>query len=129
MIVVDSSVWIDYFKTVENEQTWKLREMQNPEEVILGDIVLFEVLRGAKDEAHARRLDTRLRLFRLETMLDHRIARQAATNYRHLQSLGITVRKFPDMLIGTFCVENGHHLLHRDRDFAPMVKHLGLMEL
>jgi hypothetical protein len=128
MIVVDSSVWIDFFNKVENAETVRLRGFRLLEDVVVGDVVLFEVLRGAKNEDHARRLGRNLGMFETRTMLGVDIAHKAAMNYRKLRSLGITVRKFPDMIIGTYCIENDHWLLHRDRDFLPMVKHLGLKE-
>ncbi|MBL0372075.1 PIN domain nuclease [Rhizobium sp. KVB221] len=128
MIFVDSSVWIDLFNKVENTQTSKLRRLRSLDGVVVGDIVLFEVLRGASSDAHAERLVRELLLFVQESMLDMEIARKAAENYRRLRRLGITVRKFPDIIIGTYCIENNHQLLHRDRDFQPMVEHLGLRE-
>lgn len=128
MIVVDSSVWIDFFHGIENPETLRLRNIRSMREIVVGDVVLFEVLRGARNEDHARRLDRDLRLFATQPMLGVEIGRKAAANYRKLRQMGITVRKFPDMIIGTYCIENEHSLLHRDRDFLPMVEHLGLKE-
>ena len=125
MIVVDSSVWIDWFKRQHTPQTTKLREVP-PRDVVVGDIVLLEVLRGARDDGQAQAIEAELNQFRTVTMLDTDLAALGAANYRLLRALGITVRKVPDLIIGTFCIEHGHVLLHADRDFLPMQEHLGL---
>ncbi len=90
---------------------------------------MLEVLQGARDEAHAIRLARDLTAFDVMPMLDERIAVQAAHNYRVLRRKGITIRKTADLIIGTFCIEQGHTLLHDDRDFDPMHAHLGLQVL
>jgi predicted nucleic acid-binding protein len=92
----------------------------------VGDIVLMEVLRGAYDERHAARLARDLRMFQVVAMLGETLAVQVARNHRLLRNRGITVRKTPDPIIGTYCIEHGHMLLHDDRDFEPMRMHLGL---
>jgi predicted nucleic acid-binding protein len=104
----------------------KLRSLEGPDEILVGDLILLEVLRGARDEAHAARLERELRRFNIEPMLDDRLAVRAAANYRELRRRGLTVRKTVDVIIGTFCLEYGHALLHDDRDFDPFVKHLGM---
>lgn len=126
MIVVDTSVWIDYLHRHANDATRKLMEVRNTRTILVGDVVLLEVLQGARDEGHARRLERNLRQFQVVPMLDDQLAVTAARNYRHLRQLGITVRKSVDLVIATFCIERGHALLHRDRDFAPMIAELGL---
>lgn len=126
MIVVDSSVWIDRFRGIETEATRKLMAIEDLGEVIVGDIVFLEVLQGARDDRHAARLERSLRHFAIEPMLNGDLAVAVARNYRHLRGLGVTVRKTPDMIIATFCIERGHLLLQQDRDFAPMVAGLGL---
>ncbi len=125
MIVVASSVWIDWFKRQHTPQTNKLRAVP-PRDVVVGDIGLLEILRGARDDRQAQGIEAELNQFRTVTMLDTELAGLAATNYRQLRALGITVRKVPDLIIGTFCIERGHVLLHADRDFLPMQQHLGL---
>jgi hypothetical protein len=95
-------------------------------EIGVGDIVLLEVLQGARDDRHATSLASRLAHFRQLQLLGPEIARRAAANYRTLRQLGITLRSSADLIIGTFCIEHSHALLHADRDFAPMVQHLGL---
>lgn len=128
MIFVDSSVWIDLFKKVDNAETQKLRNIRSVEDILVGDLVMYEVLRGARDETHARRLEKDFRHFRIEPILTPETALKAAANYRLLRSLGVTIRKDADVIIGTFCIERGHRLLHRDKDFKPMAEHLGLAE-
>lgn len=125
MIVVDSSVWIDWLKDVSNSQTEKLSAAP-PRELLVGDVVLLEILQGAADDRHARNLEARLRQFDVVPMFGGHIAGPAAANYRRLRGLGIAIRKTPDLIIATYCIENNHLLLQRDRDFAPMAQHLGL---
>ena len=93
---------------------------------MVGDLVLLEVLQGARDDQHAVRIEQNMRRFTIESMLNPSLASMAARNYRALRNTGITVRKTADMIIGTFCLMQGHTLLHDDRDFLPMVQHLGL---
>lgn len=126
MVFVDTSVWIDVFNKVESLEAQKLLKITSTRDILVGDLVMYEVLRGARDDLHARRLEKDLRRFRIEPILSPAIAQKAAENYRKLRSLGITIRKDSDIIIGTFCIENGHILMHRDRDFLPMVQHLDL---
>ncbi len=94
--------------------------------LLVGDLILLEVLQGARDEAHAARIERGLRRFPVVPMLGDAIAVQAARNYRLLRARGITVRKTKDTIIGAFCIAGGHFLPHDDRDFDPMEVHLGL---
>ncbi|PZQ17197.1 MAG: VapC toxin family PIN domain ribonuclease [Ancylobacter novellus] len=126
MIVVDSSVWIDHFSNRLGPAVERLRSMAPLSQVLVGDIVLIEVLRGARNEEQARKIEGRLLVFEIERMLDVDLALKAAANHRRLRGLGITIRSMPDLVIGTCCIERGHRLLHQDRDFDPMVEHLGL---
>lgn len=126
MIVVDSSVWIDFFNGSETREVARLLSLLGVEPLLVGDIVLLEVLQGVGSEAEARRVEDALRRFDVEPMLDPELAVLAATYYRRLRGLGITVRKTIDLIIGAFCIARGHALLTADRDFAPMAKHLGL---
>ncbi len=126
MIAVDSGVWIDYLKGVQNPEADRLDAIIAGKEalVVVGDLVLCEVLKGMATEA--ARVEREMRRFRVEAMSTPDLAVKAAANYRALRGRGHTVRKTVDLLIGTFCVERGLALLHRDRDFEPMVRHLGL---
>ena len=126
MIVVDSSVWIDYYNGRTTPQTQKLTTLLGETELLVGDIILCEVLRGARSDAHARALGKELAEFDCVAMLDPRLAVIAAANYRKLRGLGVAVRKTVDLVIGTFCLEHKHELLHADRDFDVMETHLGL---
>ncbi len=126
LIAVDSSVWIAHLRNHSNRSVELLRSLFGREPLLVGDIVLLEVLRGARDEAHASRIAQGLRAFEVVPMLGEELAMQVARNYRRLRAIGVKVRKTPDLIIGTFCIEHGHSLLHDDRDFEPMRVHLGL---
>lgn len=128
MIVVDSSVWIATLRGTSSGLVRQLRAYAETEDdqLLVGDLILLEVLQGARDDAHAARIERNLRRYPVAPMLNERLAVRAAGNYRHLRARGITIRKTVDMIIATFCIEGGHCLLHNDRDFDPMVQHLGL---
>ncbi len=126
MIVVDSSVWIDYFNGRLTPQTQKLTTLLGQTELLVGDVILCEVLRGARSDSHARAIGSDLAKFDCVSMLDPRLAVVAAANYRKLCARGATVRKTVDLIIGTCCLERKYELLHCDRDFDPMEAHLGL---
>lgn len=128
MIVVDSSVWIGLLRNSDSPPVRRLREIADMEDdrLLVGDLILLEVLQGARDEAHAARIERGLRRFPVVPMLGDAIAVQAARNYRLLRARGITVRKTKDTIIGAFCIAGGHFLPHDDRDFDPMEVHLGL---
>ncbi len=126
MILVDSSVWIDYFRGVPTPQSDRLDLLLGTEPLAIGDIVLTEVLQGFDQE---RDFNRALRLLASLVQVDiagHRIAAQAARNFRGLHTRGITVRKTIDTLIATRCIEDELSLLYSDRDFDPFVEHLGL---
>lgn len=126
MILVDSTVWVDYFQGKPTLETSKLDELLGREPLAIGDLILTEILQGFDDE-HDFRLTQKLLapLTRVE-LGGFEIAIQAAQNYRILRRLGVTVRKTIDTLIATRCIVSGYDLLHSDRDFDPFVKHLGL---
>lgn len=127
MILVDSSVWIDYFRGVSTPQSDRLDILLGTEPLAIGDIVLAEVLQGFDQE---RDFNQALRLLASLIQIDiagHQIAVQAARNFRLLRARGITVRKTIDTLIATRCIEDELSLLYCDRDFDPFVEHLGLM--
>lgn len=127
MILVDSSVWIDYFRGVASPETDKLDVLLGREPVAVGDIILAEVLQGFTRERDFRQA---LSLFRsLESLHigGDEIAVQAARNFRELRTRGVTVRKTIDTLIATRCIHDNIPLLFSDRDFDPFVEHLGLV--
>jgi predicted nucleic acid-binding protein len=126
LILVDSSVWADYFKGVVTPQTEKLDRLLGREFLAIGDLILTEVLQGfaeEKDFNAARKMLTSLKVVELG---GQEVAIQAAKNFRALRKLGVTVRKTIDSVIATRCIESGYDLLHDDRDFDPIAKHLGL---
>jgi predicted nucleic acid-binding protein len=126
LILVDSSVWIDYFNGALTPQTEKLDRLLGREPLAIGDLMLVEVLHGFNHDrefATARRLLTSLATIEIGGM---DIAMAAAQNYRRLRRLGISVRKTIDAVIATRCIESGYDLLHSDRDFDPFARHLGL---
>jgi predicted nucleic acid-binding protein len=126
VILVDSSVWIDFFRGSDTPQVNRLDRLLAEERIAVGDLIMTEVLQGfrsAKDFSQARRT---LNTFEFVEIGSYEIALQAATNFRALQSLGVTVRRTIDTLIATKCIEAGYRLLHADRDFEPFRLHLGL---
>ena len=128
MIVVDSSVWIDFLNGRNAPHVRRLRAVLGTDEVIVGDLMLCEVLQGLGSERAAREVEALLLRFEIVPMAGEEIAVIAARNFRSLRKRGITVRKTIDLLIGTWCIENGRPLLHNDNDFRPMARHLGLIE-
>jgi predicted nucleic acid-binding protein len=126
VILVDSSVWIAHLRGYRTLATAKLEEAAAREPLLIGDLILLEVLQGARNDTHAAHIERGLRQYVLVPLLSADLAACAARNYRKLRELGITVRKTADIIIGTFCIEHRHSLLHDDRDFAPMEEHLGL---
>lgn len=126
MIVVDTSVWIDYFRGLVTPQSDKLDTLLGVEQVLTGDLILAEVLQGFvsdRDFNQARRL---LASVPVIPLVGEDIAFQAAKNFRKLRRLGVTIRKTIDTLIATSCIEKELSLLYSDRDFDPFVQHLGL---
>jgi predicted nucleic acid-binding protein len=126
VILVDSSVWIDLLNNVVTEPVRRLRELIPTTPLLIGDLILYEVLQGFRTDAQARLVERSLRRFEAVPLIDPELAVKAAANYRLLRSRGITIRKTIDLIIGTYCIERGHALLHSDRDFAPMESFLGL---
>lgn len=126
MTLVDSSVWIDYFRGTITPQTDQLDSLLGSELLATGDIILTEVLQGFE---RPNDFDTALNMMARFEVIDiggADIAVKAARNFRSLRQLGITVRKTIDTLIATRCIESGYALLYSDRDFEPFVQHLGL---
>ena len=126
MILVDSSVWIDYFRGRSTPRTDLLDRLLGREPLAIGDLILAEVLQGfdgERDFERARRLLTALEVVEVG---GREIAIEAARNFRRLRRHGVTVRKTIDTVIATRCIESGYELLHDDRDFDAFEKHLGL---
>ena len=129
MILVDSSVWIDHLRNSAAPSVSRLRELIPGREILVGDLILCEVLRGLRSETEAIVVERTLRKFTFTSLLDPELAVIGAANYRALRRQGITIRKTIDLIIGTFCIERGHALLHSDRDFEPMKRLLGLQTI
>lgn len=126
MVIVDTTVWIDYLAGAANDQTsWLDRELDR-QRLGLTDLILCEVLQGIRSDFAFDRVRLDLEKFHIFETGGINLAVAAAQNYRLLRRRGATVRKTIDCLIATFCLEAGHELLHRDRDFDPFEEHLGL---
>jgi len=126
MVIVDTSVWIDYFNGAENPETNWLERHVDQQRLGLTTIILTEILQGLSDERTASLVAAELLQFEIFDASSRALAVQAAKNYRALRRRGKTPRKTIDVLIATFCIEGRHSLLHRDRDFDAFAKHLGL---
>jgi len=126
MILVDSSVWIDYFRGSITPQTETLDRLLGREPLAIGDLILTEVLQGIGDERAFNQAKKMLTALTVVELGGKEIAIQAARNLRTLRRLGVTTRKTIDMVIATRCIESGFDLLHNGRDFDPFVEHLGL---
>jgi predicted nucleic acid-binding protein len=126
VVIVDSTVWVDYFNGLPNPETDWLDGQLDQQRLGLTTIIVCEVLQGLRQERKAIAVATALRQFEVFEMPNLAVALQAARNYRTLRSRGRTVRKTVDVLIATFCIEEQHSLLHRDRDFDPFEELLGL---
>lgn len=126
MLVVDSTVWVDYFNGIENPQTDHLDQIVDRAPVLVGDLILAEVLQGFREDAAFEEARRALGKYTQVGMVSPELALQSARHYRLLRQRGITVRKTIDSLIATYCLENEHELLHRDSDFDGYELHLGL---
>lgn len=127
MIMVDSSVWINYFNGRETSETRQLDLLLGVEPIAIGDFILTEVLQGFRkdrDYEIAKDLLSSLTIFEL---LGEKMALKSADNYRRLRKQGITIRKTTDVIIASFCIENNLPLLFSDKDFIPFVQRLNLI--
>ncbi len=126
MIVVDTSVWIDYFNGARTPQADRLDELLGERLIAVGDLILAELLQGFAAEFDAKHALALLAPLEFVAMAGRDVAIQSAAFYRGLRRRGVTVRKSMDMLIGTYCLLHDHELLHDDRDFDLLARHLGL---
>jgi predicted nucleic acid-binding protein len=129
MILVDSSVWVDYFNDNKNDKTALLYHYLDNEIICITDIILIEVLQGIKNNNHyitTKRLLEKLIYFE---MLNKDIVMKTIENYRFLRKKGITIRKTIDCIIATFCIENNITLLHNDKDFIPFETNFDLQTI
>ena len=126
MILVDTSVWIDYFNGVENKQTESLDRILSDQTVLVGDIILTEILQGFDSDKEFRLAKQALEPLDCVHLGGKSLAIKAASNFRFLRSKGVTVRKTVDMLIGSWCIEHEVELLHNDKDFDQIATQLPL---
>ena len=126
MVIVDTTVWVDYFRGVRNAETDWLDREAHKIRIGLSDLILCEVLQGVRSEREFGLIQKELLKFQLFQVGGLELAIAAARNFRTLREKGLTVRKMVDCLIATFCLVNGHILLHRDRDFDAFEQNLGL---
>jgi len=126
MILVDSSVWIDFFNGTENAETDKLNEILGLEEVVIGDLILAEVLQGFRSDTDYKAAKNVLTSLTVHDLLGKELAIKSANNFRKLRKNGITIRKMADVIIATYCIENKIRLLFTDKDFLPFVANLKL---
>lgn len=127
MVLIDSSVWIDFYRGKATPEVSKLGHLVwRGGQVVVGDLILAEVLQGSKSDGEFQKISNELSLFTQITISDTDCAIQSAYNYRSLLAKGITVRKTIDTLIATRCIIDDIPLLYSDRDFDPFVTHLGL---
>lgn len=126
MLIVDTSVWVDYFNGIENPQTDYLHTNVDRTPILIGDLILAEVLQGLRNDSDFEKVRRTLGKFAQVNMVSTALAVQSARNFRFLRQQGITVRKTIDSLIATYCIEQSHQLLHNDSDFDGFEKHLGL---
>ncbi len=126
MVLVDSSVWIDFFNGTENTETDKLNEILGLEEVVIGDLILAEVLQGFRSDTDYKTAKNVLTSLAVHDLLGKELAIKSANNFRKLRKKGITIRKTADVIIATYCIENKIPLLFTDKGFLPFVDNLRL---
>jgi|TARA_R100000789_G_C2953010_1_gene135584 hypothetical protein len=129
MILIDSSVWIDYFNGIYNQKTDFLYSNLGREEFVIGDLIYTEVLQGFSDERSYRKAKELLDVFPFKNIGGKEIALSSAKNYRILRKKGVTIRKTVDVFIATFCIENNVSLLQNDRDFEPFIRLFNLQSI
>jgi len=129
MVLVDTSVWVDYFNGLETPRTERLDQLLGSGRLLTGDLILAELLQGFAKDADYRTARRLLLELPCAELVGRDNALRAADYYRRLRKRGVTVRKTIDVLIGTYCIQHGHELLHADRDFDPMQRHFGLRVL
>lgn len=126
MILVDTSVWIDYFNGAENWQTNRLNQILSEETVLMADIILAEILQGFDSDTDFKLAKKALDPLDCVHLGGKSLAIKAASNFRLLRSKGVTIRKTVDMLIGSWCIQHEVELLHNDKDFDQIATHLPL---
>ncbi len=126
MILVDTSVWIDYFRDANAPEVEMLDRLLGNSALGMIDLVLCELVQGIRHDSQVGAVLKELNRIYVFEACNRDLALKSATNYRRLRSLGFTPRNTIDCILATFCIENDHTLLHHDRDFDVFEKHLGL---
>ena len=126
MIMIDTSVWIDYFNGTENKATNTLDNILVEGNAVIGDLILLEILQGFRTDKDYKLAKKSLKNLEQYELFGKHMVEKCANNYRSLRKKGITIRKTADVIIATFCIENNMPLLFSDRDFLPFVEHLDL---
>jgi predicted nucleic acid-binding protein len=126
VIFVDTSVWIDYFNGSITPQVRTLHDALGHEAIAIGDLIALEILQGFRQDKDYATAKDMLAALTVYDLLGGTAIHSCAENYRKLRKKGITVRKNADLIIATFCIDNGFPLLFSDRDFLPFIEYLGL---
>lgn len=128
MVVADTSVWIDFFNGAASPARATLRGLvaDSPAQLIVPDLVLFEVLRGFRHERQQRQALAAFQALNVQSVVDAEAAQRAAERYRRLRASGVTVHSAVDVLVASYCIDHDLILLQRDRDFLPFEQHFGL---
>jgi predicted nucleic acid-binding protein len=128
VILVDSSVWIDYFRSADTPQVALLDSLFGRSPLAVGDLIAAEVLQGVRDDREFKLVKKTFDAFSQVDLAGYDLALRASENYRVLRARGVTIRKTIDTIIATRCIDDGLTLLHADRDFHPFAAHLGLKQ-
>ncbi|MCU7837734.1 MAG: PIN domain nuclease [gamma proteobacterium symbiont of Taylorina sp.] len=129
MMLVDTSIWINYFNGIESKETDLLDISLIDGSVIIGDIIVMEILQGFRSDKDYNKAKKSLSTLEQYEMFGNNMVFKCANNYRALKKRGITIRKTADVIIASFCIDNKIPLLFSDRDFMPFVKHLNLLSV
>jgi len=129
MILVDTSIWIDYFNGIENQETNILDIALIDGRVAMGDIIFMEILQGFRSDRDYNQAKTTLSTLDQYELLGQNMSIKCADNYRALRKKGVTIRKTADVIIASFCIDQKIPLLFSDRDFMPFIQHLNLISV
>ena len=126
MVLIDTSAWIEYFNDTGHKVARDIEYALDNEVVCLGDLIYCEVMQGIRNKGELNIVKNVFNTLHKDIVGGFEICEKASENYKFLRSLGVTARKTIDIIIGTFCLENGYAIIHNDRDFKYMEEHLGL---
>lgn len=126
MVVVDTSVWIDYLRGASTPQVELLEEVFETDRIVIGDLIITELMQGFRYKKDIAKANELINTLEYMDFVGREIAEKSAENFRLIRKKGFTIRKTIDVIIGTFCIKNGFWLLHNDRDFDPLEKYLNL---